>query len=334
VKVVLTHTMRTRMFTCERKALLGGLMGFRETKRKPAFRLGTNFDRLSGRTASLQEVAGEYFDLVDAAVEEQDRDELLREFRVVEALAQLYDEVFPPGKEERSNLKFRHPILSPSGRAHPRIEAGGELDGFSEEDGGTLIERKTTGLTLDQRGRFLGTDNQLKAYVFGAKEGLGLVASRISYRIARKPRLRQKKNESSSEFSERVVESIASSPTEYMGEARLPTDWRQTQGFRLHLWESARRFNDLLMRARKVTRPLSLSGSDLLESFRSEGLWNEVQEDSGTRDKLIELYPCNSSACSDYGGCEFFDFCSTSDTSFLSSRFSRSRFLNPELQNA
>lgn len=340
-RIGLSHTMRARMFGCERKALLAGLMRLRPTEEKSALRMGTLFDRMATGQITVQEMQHIYNRRIDQT---QDYEEW-REAVILRALFKLYKDKFPDFESEDSNLVFSHDICSPNGRPHPRIKAVGECDGI---DGQTLIERKTTGLTIEQRVANIARDNQLRGYVFGGRS-LGRTISAISYRVVRKPRLRQKKNEQWPEFLARIESAVADDPESYIGEALMTIDESFTRGFHRHLWEAARRFNDLLMRGRKacvgeLRNPSKPSGQALSNGYALTGFTVINESNMGDRtgqamavstfENLAAMYPQNTERCGDYGGCDFLPICSRPYDIEPFAQFECMKHMNPELHNA
>ena len=337
-RVGLSHTMRSRMFGCERKALLGGLMRLRPREEKAALRMGTLFDKLATGQIEIEDME----DIYNKRIDESQNYEEWKEVVILRSLFRLYEERFPRFREEDSNKVFSHHIYSPTGRPHARVKAVGECDGI---DGNTLIERKTTGLTIEQRVANIARDNQLRGYVKGA-QSLGKAIHEVSYRVVRKPRLRQKKNEGWPEFLQRIEESIAADPESYIGEAKMTIDERFVFGFHQHLWEAARRFNDMLMRGRnhcigQLRNPKKPTGKALSNGYGLTGLTivNEAVNASpsgkamaaSTYETLATMYPQNTDRCGDYGGCDFLPICSNPFNVDPFADYKCQSHMNPEL---
>ena len=337
-RVGLSFTMRSRMFGCERKALLGGLMRLSSKADKPALRMGRWFDRIATGAATVDEMEARFNKLIDDGADA----EIWKEVVVIRALFKLYEDRFPDFETEDSNLVFSHPILSPTGNPHPRIEAVGEADGI---EGTTLIERKTTGLTIAQRVEHIGRDNQLRGYVTGARS-LGRKINSVSYRVVRKPRLRQRQKEDWVSFLTRIEDAIREDPDSHIGERKMMVGDAYTAGFQSHLWEAARRFNDMLMRGKDrcvgETGETKLTGRFLSDGYALTSL-NIVQDaassDSHAKtragkmyESLAEKYPQNTDRCGDYGGCDFIAICSAYGDVEPFNLFRCKSYLNPELE--
>lgn len=343
-RVGLSHTMRSRVFGCERKALLGGLMRLRSSREKPALRMGTLFDQMATGRLTIAEMEKIYNDRIDESGDYEEWKEAV----VLRALFRLYKKAYPDFETEESNLRFEHSILSPSGKEHHRVKAVGEIDGMDIiRSRWVMIERKTTGLTIEQRVANIPRDNQLRGYVLGA-ESFGRKVREISYRVVRKPRLRQKKHEDWATFLVRVEAAIDADAESYCGTATMKIDERFTIGFKMHLWEAARRFNDLLMRGRDlwvgdVARMPKPTGKYLSAGFGISGATMVNEAHNGTPsgqgiavssfERLAEKYPQNTDRCGDYGGCDFLPICANAFKIDPFTEFDCLSSMNPELEN-
>ena len=255
-RALLSYSQRVRMSNCERKAALEGLLCLAPQKKSKALRFGSLFDKRVTDQISSDDVDRIYKGAEQEAETLAESDSLHVEYATLKSLCERWEGFFKT-EGEQNNIRFTHPILTPAGRPHALVEAGGEIDGYCPRSR-TLVERKTTGLTIAQRVQNLKVDGQLRSYFFAA-EGMGKTVVQVAYRVARKPRLRQKQSETVQEFVSRIVNDILDPSKEYVGEVVLPLVYMGNQdgfrpllpSFQIELHESARRFEDMLRRGSK-----------------------------------------------------------------------------------
>jgi hypothetical protein len=147
--------------------------------------------------------------------------------------------------ETRSTqLEFTAPIIHPeTGEAHPDYDFHGILDGIVDVNGRLLgLESKTSsediepGSTYWQRVTTL--DPQVSMYLLGAKHA-GYDIEAVLYDVARKPALRQGKDETPEAFGERVQRDIQARPLVYFQRQEIVRLESDERAYRQDLWDYA-----------------------------------------------------------------------------------------------
>jgi hypothetical protein len=78
-----------------------------------------------------------------------------------------------------------------------------------------IVEHKTASRIGDSYLERLPNDTQVRGYIFGAKEGLGLKPTEVLYDVIRKCQLRRKSDEPQDDFNDRIALDYASRPEFY-----------------------------------------------------------------------------------------------------------------------
>lgn len=103
-----------------------------------------------------------------------------------------------------------------------------------------LIEHKTASRIGESYIDRLPMDTQCRAYMFGAKHGLGVRAHDVLYDVVAKSKLRRKSGESLRHFSTRVRDDYLARPGHYFWREALPFSDDDIESFRFELHQANR----------------------------------------------------------------------------------------------
>ena len=201
---------------------------------------------------------------------DQDRAEI--DATIVVAGARLYLSRYPVTENSQKEYEYRVRLRNPWTGAYSRsFDLLGFADELAEEDGQlVLIENKFVGQIGELSIRKLPLDRQISLAAYGIWRATGRPVTKVRYRFTRKPSIRQKKGESVGEFCMRVERDYNERPDFYTEEQVIYRDQAQIARTEAELWE-----------------------------------WAEQVRASRKR----SLYTRNTSACHDFGGCEFLPLC-------------------------
>lgn len=201
---------------------------------------------------------------------DQDRAEI--DATIVVAGARLYLSRYPVTENSQKEYEYRVRLRNPWTGAYSRsFDLLGFADELAEEDGQlVLIENKFVGQIGELSIRKLPLDRQISLAAYGIWRATGRPVTKVRYRFTRKPSIRQKKGESVGEFCMRVERDYNERPDFYTEEQVIYRDQAQLARTEAELWE-----------------------------------WAEQVRASRKR----SLYTRNTSACHDFGGCEFLPLC-------------------------
>jgi len=173
-------------------------------------------------------------------------------------------------REQRMRVRIRNPL---TGRPSVTFDLVCRVDGLSD-DASTLIEDKLVGQIPRKAGemdRRLRLDRQLTIAAYCTWRTTGVLPSEIRYRMTLKPSIRQRQNESIEGYLKRVEADYAERPDHYLAE-----------------FTATRTLEDFARLERELWR-----WAEQLRSARADGVW-----------------PRNTAACADFGGCRFLPLCS------------------------
>ena len=240
---VLTQSSLGNLQSCEEKFRLRYLEGLRPMETKPHFSVGTGFHagvelvNPDAGVQALREARGEPYT-------EQERDSLVRDSAIVYAMVEgalARWSSWPERKEVAFQVPLVNPLTGSKSRTH---DFGGVLDGlWMSED--SLLELKTTSrLDRDYIAR-LDIDFQVTSYLAAASMLTGRDIRRMVYRVARKPSIRQRKNETPAEYGERVIADYRERPDFYFSEVIVTRTEQDLERWRWEVWTLHQRVLDL-----------------------------------------------------------------------------------------
>ena len=180
---------------------------------------------------------------------------------------------FTPVNTEMVEKEFDLPILNPdTGHKSRSFRLGGKIDAMMEDDEGLwIVEYKTTGATLEQYRQTYGLSHQITLYQHAAAaQLLGRPIAGTLMRTIVKSRIKRKDGESAGSYFGRLMAAYEAEPDKYIAEDRVCRNADDIERFQRELWMETK-----------------------------ERLW---QEKSGTVRR-------NTTACNEWGGCEFRSIC-------------------------
>jgi hypothetical protein len=214
--------------------------------------------------------------------ERQER--LLVDEAIVAGASRLYLSRWPGGPGETREFKFKVRLRSPWTGAYSRtFDLAGAADGLADHatdydgignpvfGGYELIENKLVGQITPQKVQRLPLDRQVAIYRYGIWRATGRRVETVRYRWIRKPQIRQKQNESLTEYTDRIRQDYEDRPDFYLTEEE----------------------------------PQFATTGDLLR-IEAE-LW--VIAEQVRHAQRQGVFVRNTAACSDYGGCQFIPVC-------------------------
>jgi SpoVK/Ycf46/Vps4 family AAA+-type ATPase len=207
-----------------------------------------------------------------SARDQDEQDQAEKDATIVKAAARLYLSRYPVTENSTKEYEYRVQLRNPWTGAYSRtFDLLGFADEVAEEDGQlVLIENKFVGQLSAVSIRRLPLDRQISLAAYGIWRATGREVSKVRYRFTRKPSIRQKKGESVGDFCMRVERDYFDRPDFYLEEQVLYRDQAQLARIEAELWE-----------------------------------WAEMVRASRKR----SLFVRNTSACTDFGGCEFLPLC-------------------------
>lgn len=199
-------------------------------------------------------------------------DQIEKDATIVATAASLYLSRYPVTENSTKEYEYRVRLRNPWTGAYSRsFDLLGFADELAEEDGDlVLIENKFVGQIGELSIRKLPLDRQISLAAYGIWRATGRPVAKVRYRFTRKPSIRQKKGESVGEFCMRVERDYNERPDFYTEEQVIYRDQAQLLRTEAELWEWA----EQVRAARKRS-----------------------------------LFTRNTSACHDFGGCEFLPLC-------------------------
>lgn len=238
---------------------------------RPALSLGKAFQRAI--ELNDPEAGAKAIDEEREVRDQEDADQAAKDASIVKAAARLYLSRYPVTENSQKEYGYRVRLRNPWTGSYSRtFDLLGYADELAEEDGGdlVLIENKFVGQISEVSIRRLPLDRQISLAAYGIWRATGRQVSKVRYRFTRKPSIRQKKGESVGEFCMRVERDYNERPDFYSEEQVIYRDQASLWRTEAELWE-----------------------------------WAEQVRASRKR----ALFTRNTSACTDFGGCEFLPLC-------------------------
>jgi hypothetical protein len=144
---------------------------------------------------------------------------------------------------DRQEVEFSLPLINPStGRRSHKHVFRGKLDGLSE---GVVWEWKTTARLDSAYLDRLKLDFQVSAYMAAATIMTGNPVRKSIYRIARKPSIKKRQNETVSEYAERLHGDYQDRPEFYFHEEIVTRTESQMSRWKQEAWEIHKRILEL-----------------------------------------------------------------------------------------
>lgn len=275
----LSHTRLGVFLACQEKFQWAYEQRLEPAVKKPSLTMGAAFahalehgDPQAGHDLILEEH--------DALTEEHGgnpwivvptRQEARRDAVIVRAASRAYlDRYQPRGEMTIREWTLRARVRNPATGAYSRtFDVQARVDGVADL-GRTLVEDKFMGRVDQITDRRLLLDRQvtLGCYLLWRCEGIEV--EQVSYRITRKPSIKQTQKETLDEYLERVER-----------------DYQERPDFYLHEYTLTRTPEDFLRLEQELWR------------------WCEQIRDA----RRDGVFPRNVAACGDFGGCQFLPLC-------------------------
>lgn len=204
---------------------------------------------------------------------QEDEDAVQIGATVVACAATAYLDKWPAPDGEAREFPFRVRLRSPwSGQSSRTWDLLGYADGLRDlGQGWELVENKFVGQITPLSVKRIALDRQLALESYGIWRATGKPVTSVTYRFTRKPSIRPRKEEPVADFM-----------------VRLATDYRD-------------RRDDFYTHEER----LYFDTSDLLRTECELWTWGEALH----RHRGQGFFPRNTSACSDFGGCQFLPIC-------------------------
>jgi hypothetical protein len=202
-----------------------------------------------------------------------DGDRLMVEQSIVRGAARLYLAKWPAPEGEEREYAYRVRLRSPwTGAWSQTFDLLGYADGVEDMgDWLELTENKFVGRVDAPTVQRLPLDRQVTLSCYGLWRATGKEVRRVNYRYVKKPAIKQKQGESLTAFCERVEADYEERPEFYSPDID----------------------------------PLFRTADDLLRVEAELWVWAEQVRHA----RQQQIYPRNTAACSDYGGCQFIPIC-------------------------
>lgn len=204
---------------------------------------------------------------------QEDEDRLQVEEATVEAAAALYLRTWPATDQEQREVEYRVRLRNPATGAYSlTFDLLGYADGVVDCDSWLeLIENKLVGQITELSVKRLPLDRQIALARYGLWRATGKQVRRVHYRFVRKPSIKQRQKETLPEFL-----------------ARLRADYEEREDFYA-----------------VQPDPMFAPHEDALR-VEAE-LWEWA--DDVRRGRRRQVWPRNTSHCTDFGGCAFIPIC-------------------------
>jgi hypothetical protein len=183
-----------------------------------------------------------------------------------------YLQRWPDPPATTNEMEFTVRLRSPwTGRPSNTFDLTGRADAVIDHGSHLeLIEDKFVGRIDDFKVQRLPLDRQIQLMRYGLWMATGKEVRLVRYRWTKKPSIRQKQTESLTEFCERVM-----------------ADYLERVDFYTH------------------EEPMFVGNDDLLRIEAELWIWADQVRTARQR----QMFPRNTGACSDYGGCAFIPLC-------------------------
>lgn len=269
----LSHTLLTTFLACPQRFDFRYQQRLEAVSRRDALTLGSAFQYgIEHRDPAAG--AAQLREHAKTPNDQKAEDKLQADETIVKAAATYYLRRWPPDATEARELEYRVRLRSPwTGAYSQTFDLLGYADGVIDVgDHLELIENKLVGQLTEQGIKRLKLDRQISLACYGLWRATGKPVRVVHYRMTRKPSIKQRQGERIDEFVDRLEADYADP---------------ERQAFYGHA-ESLFRGTDDQLRV-------------------EQELWEWARQ---LRDQRRQrLFPRNTSACLDFGGCEFLPKC-------------------------
>ncbi len=201
-------------------------------------------------------------------------------------------------KIHSTEMEFKVPITD-------AIAYVGQIDLIVKHDGELwIVEHKTAGRLDKNYIDRLALDTQITGYAIGAKFKIGKPIAGVIYNVAKKPQIRQKKDETPVQFADRIVGDYSARPEFYFYREQLYRDAAATAEYKAEIAELA---------------------ADIVEKV-------DVVRQDGPHAALPHFYR-NTDHCTARGPCPYLGICTRGWNEETAMRYQVREKLNPELEN-
>ena len=247
---LLTASRMNAMLACPRRHYWRYEVGLRRAVSGMALRFGSAWHRAMEARWQGKDLE----ELIVAAFSEDSFDEIT--VATLTGLLAAYFETyrFDEVREIHPEVEFSVPI-----RHSRTFAAAGKIDGLAVLDDGrlALVEHKTTGSSIAPDSDYwlrLRADLQILQYV-GAARALGWDISLVLYDVARKPAIKQRKEETPAEFGERLRTDALARPEFYFARREVPVLDQDLEEFEAMRVQVARMILDRRREQRTAASP-------------------------------------------------------------------------------
>lgn len=269
----LSHTLLTTFLACPQRFDFRYQQRLESISRRDALTLGSAFQHgIEHRDPAAG--AAQLRERAKTPNDQKAEDKLQADETIVKAAATYYLRRWPARDDEARELEYRVRLRSPwTGAYSQTFDLLGYADGVIDVgDHLELIENKLIGQLTEQGIKRLKLDRQISLACYGLWRATGKPVRVVHYRMTRKPSIKQRQGERIDEFVDRLEADYADP---------------DRQAFYGHA-ESLFRGTDDQLRV-------------------EQELWEWARQLRVQRRQ--RLFPRNTSACLDFGGCEFLPLC-------------------------
>jgi len=242
----LTYSLMSLLLNCPRAYYYRTVLGY-ERRKTETLELGTAFHK--GIEEGSPSAAVDYLEEEANIYDQYQQNELI----VLKAIAhgmvagalKYWDH---ESEESIPEGEFAIPIINPaSGHPSRKYYLTGKWDEVKKVDGRwRLTEYKTMGQTPNEAfADKLLLDTQITLYWYAAQRYNDIDIEEIQYRVARKPSIRQRKDETIRDYASRIIEDYRLRPEFYFYEETIYRTSEDLEEFERHLWSTVQLLNTL-----------------------------------------------------------------------------------------
>lgn len=175
----------------------------------------------------------------------EDEEKLMLQSAIVTGMLRGYVNTYAKDLKRWKIQKVEHEFAVPI--VPGKIEYVGQIDLLVKFDGAIwIVEHKTAGRLDKNYIDRLALDTQITGYAIGAKYSLQEPVAGVVYNVAKKPQIRQKKDESKPEFSQRIEDDYMARPEFYFYRETLLRDTGAVAEYKAEISELAADIQDKL----------------------------------------------------------------------------------------
>jgi hypothetical protein len=270
----LSHSKIGTMLACERRYELHYEERLQLIRGRPALDLGRAFHEAIEK--GDPEYGAQTYSKDRIASSQEEQDKILVNEQIIRSAATLY--LTKWGTADAPEVPYRIRLRNPeTGRPSVTVDLEGRADGVmlhtgEEEPYIELVEAKLVGAITNQKVELLKLDRQVTLGSYALWRVMGVPVRKVRFRWVRKPSIKQKQTETIGQYLE-----------------RLEADYEE-------------RADDFYAHEETVTR----APADYLRIEQELWEWAERLRNLRQENKV---FPRNTGACSDFGGCQFIPIC-------------------------